>query len=303
MLIAGDADSVYVPPAYIEELEDVEGLTVYKDLPTLNVDAFFFQFDINPESAYFGSGQLDGDGIPLDFFNDPDVRKGFAYAFDFETFLNDAVMGEGQRAASPVVEGLPYYNPDQEMYPYDLALAKEHLEKAWGGAVLENGFTFTLTYNSGNDTRKTACEILQAGLLSVNDNFHVSIQVVQWPTFLHGMVAQTLPMFCIGWLPDYPDPHNYVQPFMHSAGLFSGWQSYSNPEVDTLIAQGIASTDPAERQVIYYELQKLYYEEIPSFPVVQPQGRRYFRDWVKGFYYNPVLPSNLGNIYALSKEY
>ena len=46
-LLAGDADWAYVPRAYIGELEDVEGLTIYKDLPQMQGDAFFFQFDIS----------------------------------------------------------------------------------------------------------------------------------------------------------------------------------------------------------------------------------------------------------------
>jgi len=86
MLEAGDADAVYVPRAYIVELEGVEGLKVYKDLPALSVDSFFFQFDISPESTFVGSGELDGNGIPLDFFTDLDVRLGFTYAFDWETY-------------------------------------------------------------------------------------------------------------------------------------------------------------------------------------------------------------------------
>lgn len=303
MLEAGDADWVYVPRAYYGELEDVEGLTVYKDLPQLTADAFFFQFDISPESPFVGSGQLDGNGIPLDFFTDIDVRKGFAYAFDWETFINDALTGEGQQVASPVIEGLSYYNPDQAMYYYDLAKAEEHLRAAWGGEVWEKGFSITIAYNAGNERRKTACEILQAGLFAINPEFKVGIQVQQWPTMLRGMYMQLLPVFIIGWGADYPDPHNFVYPYMHSSGDFSEWQSYSNPEVDALIEQGIAVVDPAERQAIYYQLQELYIEDVPSFIVAQLVGRRYFRDWVQGFIFNSIDPAEIGHVYTLSKEY
>ena len=302
MLEAGDADSVYVPRAYIEELEGVEGLLVYKDLPTLQADAFFFQFAINPETTFVGSGKLDGEGIPLDFFTDINVRKGFNYAFDWETFIKDALMNEAQQVGSPICEGLSYYDPDAPKYALDLDKAAEYLEEAWGGEVWEKGFTFTVAYNAGNLVRRTACEILQANLFSINEKFTVLIQVMQWPTLLRGMYTQLLPMFQIGWRADYPDAHNFVYPFMHSSGTFSGWQNYSNPEVDALIADGISATTAAARESIYRELDQLCYDEVPGIILLQPLGRRYFRDWVKGFYYNPVLPSNLGNIYALSKE-
>src|SRR5215216_2456884 len=38
-----------------------------------------------PLSPYIGSGQLDGNGIPADFFGDIHIRKAFSYSFDFET--------------------------------------------------------------------------------------------------------------------------------------------------------------------------------------------------------------------------
>jgi len=302
MLEAGDADCVDVPRAYIDELEGVSGLTVYKDLPTLANDAFFFQFAISPESTFVGSGQLDGNGIPLDFFTDTNVRKGIACAFDWETYLKDAMKGEAQQNGSPIVEGLSYYDPNAPRYTLDLEQAAEYFQEAWGGEVWEKGFTFTIAYNAGNLARKTACEILQENLFSINPKFTVLIQVMQWPTLLRGMYAGLLPMFQIGWMVDYPDAHNFIFPFMSSSGTFSGWQNYSNPEIDDLIAQGISAATPAERDSIYRQLDQLYFDEVPSFIIDQPLGRRYFRDWVTGWYFNPVLPSQLGYIYALGKE-
>jgi len=303
MLLAGDADQVDVPRANIAELEGVAGLLVYKDLPTLNVDAFFFQFAISEESTFVGSGKLDGKGIPLDFFTDINVRKGIAYAFDWETYLTDALMNEAQQVGSPIIDGLSYFDPNAPKYALDLDKAAEYLEAAWDGEVWEKGFTFTLAYNVGNLARRTACEILQQNLLSINENFTVLIQAMQWPTLLSGMYSQLLPIFQIGWLADYPDAHNFAYPFMHSSGTFSGWQSYSNPEVDALVADGISATTSAERASIYGELDQLYYDDVPSFPMAQPLGRRYFRSWVKGWYFNPCLPGPFGNLYELSKEY
>ena len=212
------------------------------------------------------------------------------------------MKGEAQQVGSPIVEGLSYYDPNAPRYTLDLEQAAECFQEAWGGEVWENGFTFTIAYNAGNLARKTACEILQENLFSINPKFTVLIQVMQWPTMLRSMYSQLLPMFQIGWLADYPDAHNFVHPFMSSNGLFSAWQNYSNPEVDDLINQGISAATPAERDSIYRQLDQLYIDEVPSFIIDQPLGRRYFRDWVTGWYFNPVLPSRLGYIYALGKE-
>ena len=181
-------------------------------------------------------------------------------------------------------------------------MAEEHLKQAWGGEVWEKGFTLTLAYNEDNLARKAACEILRDNLSAINPKFNVDIVVMDWPELLRGMYEQLLPIFHIGWLADYPDAHNFVFPFMHSSGTFSGWQNYNNPEVNALIEAGISTTMPAERESIYRELDQRYFDEVPSFILEQRMARRYFRSWVKGFYYNPVLPGKFGNLYTLSKE-
>ncbi len=298
----GDADWIYVPRQYISQLEGVEGLLVLQDLPELALDAMFFQFAINPDSQFVGSGQLDGNGIPLDFFADPDVRKGFNYAFNMDIYITDVMLNEGQQVGSPIVEGLAYYDEDAEKYPYDPVEAEVHLRAAWGGELWEKGFVFILGYNAGNDTRKVACEILAESLGAINPKFVVGVQAVQWPVFLDGIFLQNFPMYQIGWGADYPDPHNFVFPFMHSEGDFAHLQGYSNAEVDALIEAGISA--PAdERQAIYDAVSAIYHEEVPGILLAQPLGRRYFRDWVQGFVFNPINPADWGWGYDLSKEY
>ena len=302
-LLAGDADLVYVPRLYIDELAGIEDLNAIKDLPELVVDSFFFNMDIASDSTYIGSGALDGNGIPTDFFTDINVRKGFCCAFDYATYIQDVMKGEAEQRGSPVVEGLLYFNPAASMYSYDLDLAADYLQLAWGGEVWEKGFKMTVLYNSGNIPRKTACEILAEKLLAINPKFNISVQPLSWPTIL-GKIFGTrdMPMFQIGWMADYPDPDNFVVPFMASWGVYSYFQGYSNPEVDALITEGIATIDPEDRQAIYYELQQLYYDDAPGIMLVQPLGRRFFTKYIHGFYFNPIIPGLPGPLYYMSKS-
>ena len=302
-LLNGDIDWAYVPRGNIGELEDAQGLKVYKDLPQLVNDAVFFTFEIAEGSNYVGSGKLDGDGIPLDFFSDLDVRLGFNYCFDWETYIAQAMLGEMEQMASPLVKGLPYLNPDQEMYHFDLAKAEERLKAAWGGQVWEKGFKVTLTYNAGNLTRKTACEIIQANLAEVNSKFQITVQSVETSVFNTEVFHQLNPLFLWGWQADYADPHNFIHPYMHSNGTWSGTQGYGSAEIDALIAQGVEETDPDARKDIYYELQQIYHDDAPSIMLGQTLGRRYFQDWVKGYIFNPADPANIGHIASLSKGY
>ena len=257
-----------------------------------------------PVSEYIGSGALDGDGIPVDFFTDLDVRKGFCYAFDYDTYIAEALSGQGAQRGSPVVEGLPYYNPSASMYDYDMEQAEVHLKAAWDGAVWKNGFKFTLLYNAGNLPRKTACEMLSESLLSISSNFSVSIQPIAWPTFL-GKIWGTLdmPMFQIGWLPDYPHPDNFIVPFMHSTGgAFSAFQGYGSPALDTQISEAFMDTNPVTQETKYHALQEAYYTDPGGIMLAQPLARRYFTEHINGFYYNPCESAYTGRLIDMSKS-
>jgi peptide/nickel transport system substrate-binding protein len=308
-LLAGDADLVWTNTTSpwttwnYSELEGIADLNIYKNLPMLVVDAFFFNMAINPVSTYIGSGVLDGNGIPTDFFTDIDVRKGFNYAFDWETYINDVYMGEAEQRGSPVVEGLPFYNSDAPMYSLDLTKAKEHLQAAWDGEVWEKGFKFTLLYNPGNLPRETACKILAENLAAINPTFQVSIQPIAGETYSNKLWgARDMPMFQIGWMADYPHPNNFVLPFMASYGIFAHLQGYGYSELDELIEDAFKELDPAVQQDMYYEIQERYYEDVPGIILCQPLGRRYFTKYIHGFYFNPMICGYAGPLYYMSKS-
>jgi len=299
----GDVDCALIPGEAIQEVKGIPGISVYEDVPTLLNQALFFQFDIDPNSTLIGSGQLDGNGIPVDFFSDIDVRKGFAYAFDWDTYIYDAMAGYGEKISSPIVEGVPYYRPDWPSYELDLAEAEEHLNAAWDGLLWENGFEMTLVYGSGDVAGKTACEILQYNLYEINPLFKINIQLMGWPTILSEMVLGRLPMYSNGWQADYPDPHNFVFAYMHSKGTFANAQRYSNEVADDLIEQAISSSSQAERQMLYDQIAQLYYDEVPSIMMSQVLGVFFFRDWIQGFVHNPMRSAYEDYAYYLSKGY
>jgi peptide/nickel transport system substrate-binding protein len=305
MLENGDVDWAYVPTINYGEMEGAEGITAYENLPLVQCEGFFFNFDISEESTFIGSGQLDGAGIPTDFFSDIDVRKGFTYAFDWDGYINDAMNGYGIQPASPIVKGLTYYNDnlDHLLYSHDMAKAEEHFRAAFGGEVWEKGFTVTLAYNSGNDTRKVATEILAANVSALNPKFDVRSAPQEWTSYGAQMYARILPAFQVGWLPDFMDAHNFIYTWMHEGGYWAYFQGYNNPTATELVEDGINSTDPAERQAIYDQLAQIHYDDCPGILLVQPIGNRYFKDWVQGFYFNPANAADYGWVPDLRKDY
>jgi len=305
MLESGDADIVYVPRQYLSQVEGMDGVRIITGLPTLSNAVVFFNSGVTEGSKYVGSGQLDGNGIPLDFFADVNVRKAFCYAFDYQTYIDEAWLGQAIQPTGPIVKGLAYYPENSPVYTYDLAKAEEYFKKAYDGQVWAKGFKMTAVYNSGNDQRKTALEILRDNIESLNPKFHIDVVGVQWSSFLDALVGGQMPVYMLGWLADYPDPHNFVSPYMSSTGTFMGFQgdalvNLAKEKFDPLIEKGITQLAPEDRRATYAELQKLAYDyAIDIFPV-QATGVHVERTWVKGWYYNPMRPGT--DFYSLSKS-
>ena len=309
MLQAGDAEAVSVPEANRPQVDAFVGefcdwqtfectpnadnpdgfLRKWGNLPSVSRTNVFLNFDLSQEEGinpYSGSGQLDGNGIPPDFFNDIHVRKAFNYCFDYDTFISDAQNGEGVRNNGPIIKDMLGYNEDGFYYPFDLDMCAEELGLAFDGAVAEVGFRFQMAYNTGNVTRQTACQILQSNLASINSAYQVECLGLPWPTMLRSFRAGQLPAVASGWIEDIHDPHNWAQPF--TVGTYAGRQNLPDDlkaQFQELVTAGVMAADPAEREQIYFQLQELYQDEAIQITLSQSTGVRYERLWMKDWFF------------------
>ena len=308
-LQAGDAENVTVLPANRPQADQFVGefcdyatgectpnpenpdgqLRKWGGLPSVSRTDVFMTFNVPEDSPYIGSGQLDGNGIPPDFFTDINVRRAMNYCFDYDSYIVEALNGEGTRNNGPIIRDMLGYNEDGEYYPYDPEQCAAELEQAWGGVLPDTGFRFQVAYNTGNTTRQTVGAILQAELAAINPLYQVEIVGLPWPTFLRSFRASQVPMIASGWLEDIHDPHNWVQPF--TIGTYAGRQQLPDDVIaqfTDLVNAGIATADPAEREAIYFELQELHHELAIQITLAQGQGSRYEQRWVNNWYYNPA---------------
>ncbi|RKX54564.1 MAG: ABC transporter substrate-binding protein [Thermotoga sp.] len=305
MLEKGDVDICAVPTQYISQVEGLPGVTVIKGLPRPVVTSLHFNWTVAEGSEYIGSGKLDGNGIPRDFFSDINVRKAFVHAFNYDAFIEDVLQGLGNRVPADLPEGFLGYNPNLPLYKFDLRIAKQALKAAWGGKVWEKGFKMTLLYNTGNEMRQVAAEMLKYYIESLNPKFKIEVQGVQWPNYLSAYKKGLLPAFIIGWLADYPDPHNFIFTYYHSKGVYGGrqgeaYREWAKKNVDELIEKAVQEVDPAKRQKLYEEVQRIAIENYVGMPLYQPQAVRVHRSWLKGWYNNPMRPGD--DYYAYWKE-
>ena len=213
---AGDADIIEVPRQNVGQVDPLVGescayniesatfncqatantnaaMRVYQDYPQVSRQDVFFTFDIaNPEGSntYIGSGQLDGNGIPPDFFSDIHIRRAFNYCFDWETYINDALVGEAVQSVGILMPGMIGYDLDGQVYSYDPDRCAEEFQSAElrgpnGETVWDVGFRMQIAFNTGNITRQTVAEILAENLANVNENFQVEIIGLPWLSLIH----------------------------------------------------------------------------------------------------------------------
>jgi peptide/nickel transport system substrate-binding protein len=301
MLQNGDADRVTVDTPYVPEVEAMPGLTLYK-VPQLSLTSALFNRRVNPNgNPNIGSGKMDGNGIPPDFFIDDDIRKAFLHAFDRRTYKEDVFNNQVILPTSPNIEGLPYHR-DVPVYEFDLAKSGYYLKKARNGEVWRKGFKMVIAHNTGNEMREAAAWMLAENIMSLNPKFRIEVRNVEWKDYLVQYRNYMYPIFITGWAADYADPHNFLYTFMHSRGVYGKFLAYKNDEVDRLCEAGIATVDPANRERIYARLQQIWYEEAIGIPLYQQINVRAYRDYVHGYIPNAMLTDAWEDLKLLRKE-
>jgi len=288
-------------------------MRLYIGRPALSSQDLFMNFNVVESSNYVGSGQLDGNGIPYDFFSDVHIRRAFAYCFDWDVYISDVYDGEAVQQPVLARQGMPGYEADAPVFTYDPAQCEAEFKAADldkdgipagddpEGDVWTTGFRLQALYNQGNTSRQVISEILAGNIASVNDAFVIETVGLPWPTFLRTIRAKEAPYFTSGWLEDIHDPHNWYQPYM--LGTYASRQNLPadlKAQFSDILNRGVGETDPAKRQVIYEEANKLYYEQVPTILLATATSHGFEQRWVKGAILNPIFSGNY--FYTMYKE-
>jgi len=338
MLQAGDADYVEVPvenrsqadelvgeecnwdvasSAFnCEVIDDAKPLRVYLGRPGITRSDIFFNFNVaTPDNTntYIGSGKLDGNGIPPDFFGDIHVRKAFNYCFDWDIYINDIFNGEAIQTKALVIPGMPGWSEDAPTYTYDLAKCEEEFKLADvdkdgiaagddpEGDIWTTGFRLSATYNQGNTTRQKLTEIVASNVGTVNELFEVETVGLPWPAFLRTQRAKMLPLFFVGWQEDIHDPHNWYVPYLQTT--YASRQSLPE-ELKASFAEsidaGVVELDPVKRDAIYQELNQKVYDNPPGVLLAIGTSHLFYPRYMQGRVYNPLFGGDY--YYPMSEE-
>jgi peptide/nickel transport system substrate-binding protein len=295
MLQAGDADTGYIPIDYESLFSNDAKFEITKGLPTFNIDFVGFNTEINTtQAATFGSN------VPGNFFQDKNVRKAFVHLLDSQLFIDNYEKGNGIVPNGPIPAGMFGYNASAPTYDFNITKAKELLENTTsttpGQSWWQTGFTVALIYNAGNLVRETASQYLKQALESLNalpgthGVFAATINALDWPTYLANtaLSPSPLPIFFLGWAPDYADPDDYVNPFVYSLGTYPGRTGYANATIDALVLAAASELNQTIRKNLYDQITNLVYDDAPYIWLVQANNFHVERSWLTGYYFNPM---------------
>lgn len=305
ILFSGQADICYIPRQHIADVRGKEDiLRIVEGYPTFNIDFVGFNQNI-PRSQTIDQGN-----ITSWFFQDESVRRAFVHSFDTETFIEEILAGTGITPNGIVPQGMFGYNASVPTYQFDLELSAHYLRMAinnvTGKSWADQGFSITLFYNAGNNDREAACAIMADGLEKlttlglVNGTISVDVQGLDWAgAYLPAVRGRLLPIFFLGWGPDYPDPDDYAQPFYHERGTYAVRISLNDHNLTAMVDEAAYEPDEADRLAIYSEMSWYVYEHAYFLWLSQTTNFHVERKWISGWYFNPMYAGDY--FYVLSK--
>lgn len=315
MLFSGQADDIYVP---VDHDVDVIGKPDVRitESPSWTVGFIGFnqKFCGGPTDAGFqtcmtangGDAPKDANGQPAPlFFSDVNMRKAFTWAFDYDTYYNDILKKHGRMLNGPLPKGIFGYDDSIPQPKQDMAAAVEAFKKTNNSA----GFSLAIYFNTGNTVREKTAALFAQNLEQMcreaGATCDVTSQGLDWSTaFLPKQRARALPMFYLGWAPDYAYPDNYVVTFAHSEkGVYSKRVGYVNPALDAKLDQLVAELDESKSKPGWSEAVKTLNDDYVFLWLAQGANFHVEREWVKGYYYNPMHSGgpNIGDYSTISK--
>jgi ABC-type oligopeptide transport system substrate-binding subunit len=212
-------------------------------------------------------------------FDDPLVRRAFAYATDRRR-LTRVYFRDSRTAATTILPpGLPGHNPDVRAPDFDLARARELLAQSrYAGRMPE----IVLSVGAGSGSTGEAMAEMYAR------NLGVDVGVREWgEDFLPMLERRQAQMFLTGWIADYPHPENFLDILFHSRSA-ANYGSADDPALDQLLEAARVERDPGRRAELYAQTERTLLESAAAVPIFHEVARALVRPYVRGLVWTPL---------------
>ena len=220
-------------------------------------------------------------------FDDVDVRKAMAHAFDYDTLLNGIMEGESENLNGPLPSAMWGHNDSLDTPETDLDRAKELIDQS---SYSVDELDFTYTYVTGLTIRENIGLMLQSNLNELG--IDMSIEKQPWSRIVsrHTNKSESPQMIATVLSFSYVDPDVFLYPAWHSSEHGS-WQSgswYQNDRVDELLDEARTKQTRETRAPLYEEAQQLIDDDAPAIFAMNQAVRWAHNDRVEGFVDNGV---------------
>jgi peptide/nickel transport system substrate-binding protein len=213
-------------------------------------------------------------------FDNANVRQAVEYAVNKQNIADAVFYGNYTLGAGPVAPGLIGYDESlAAVYSYDPDKAKSLLAEAGAGDV-----SFDL-YNRTNSFWPLLGQLIQSDLDAVG--ITVNLLSLEDAEFFQALNAGKATAFLNDWTWDNGDPDNIMSSLFASDRAQSRL-GYTNPQVNDLVAQGQLEADPAKRDTIYKQAQKLLLDDAVNVFLGYPSRAMGAAKKVQGLVLSPV---------------
>jgi peptide/nickel transport system substrate-binding protein len=221
-------------------------------------------------------------------FDQPEIRQAISAAADRDALISIAYQGTHGPLFSMVPNGM--WSHIDAFPERDVDAAVALLEGAGYSAdnKLVMDLWWTPTHYGGTEADVATIlkdNLEETGLIEVN------LQNTEWATYKEYQNAGSMPVFLLGWYPDYLDPDNYTWSWGHSSAADDMGIFYSNPDMDVLLEDGQVAVpvDSDERKAIYEEAQTLWVADPPTIPLTQGSLLVVAQPGVEGVVLDPLM--------------
>jgi peptide/nickel transport system substrate-binding protein len=253
------------------------------------------------ENAFFkdrpGFNLVEGDGPGIRYvvfkvtskpWDNPDMRRALAAAVDREGVVREVFKGSAKSLSSMIPPLFPASEPKwSQLYGSgtDKALVDRYLTAAGvpAGEKVKVDFWYSPTHYG--DTEADVARVITQGL-EATGRFEVAVSNVEWTEYGQKRKAGEIPVFLMGWYPDYLDPDDYLEPFA-DPNIFDPAKWEDSKMLD-LVHASQKELDPAKRADLLKQAQAHMADQTPYVPVFQIPQFAASTDAISGVVLDPI---------------
>jgi oligopeptide transport system substrate-binding protein len=213
-------------------------------------------------------------------FDDVNVRRAFCLAVNKE-HIAEVILRDMVGVADGILPpGMPGYSESLEGLDYDVEKAKELIAASKYEDVSSLPPIILTVSGYGNYIPRYLGAIIQEW--QQNLGVEISVRQLEPEIFIYNLKQEKDDMFILGWIADYPDPHNFLDILFYT-GSENNFFEYSNLDLDALLDQAAIEQDEATRLAMYQQAEQLVVDEAPCLPLWHGTNHILVKPYVKDY--------------------